>query len=83
MEDHRTRPEIADGLRTAEFAWPMRRSAPRCTQVLLYVAVPLVRHGEPSMAVSHCRSSVDRHATSAVAGLRRADHAGRRPRPRR
>ncbi len=46
LESHRTRPEIATALDTRAMAHDLRHSA-TLQQEMLYVAVPLLRRGEP------------------------------------
>ena len=50
LESHRTRPEIATALDTRAMAHDVRYSA-TLRQDMLYVAVPLLRHGEPWVVV--------------------------------
>ncbi len=50
LESHRTRPEIATALDTRAMAHDMRYSA-TLRQDMLYVAVPLLRRGEPWVVV--------------------------------
>lgn len=58
LESHRTRPEIATALDSRAMAHDMRYST-TLQQVMLYVAVPLLRHGEPWMVVRVSKPATD------------------------